>query len=159
MHVRRTSWSSDATASTASPVSSITATSRSTPTARSAGSTATWGLGDLVDLHARYDHARTLEAAAKQATHAHIEQHFDQLVEDLRPRAEAAVAAVRDKADEMLEAVGEYQAVWGRSVSFTEPVRGIDGRNVPGIDTVGDLRRMLEPLDLPVPLPNPGRFA
>ncbi len=30
---------------------------------------------------------------------------------------------------------------------------------VPKINKAADLRRLLEPLDLPVPLPNAGRFA
>jgi hypothetical protein len=114
-------------------------------------------LGDLVDLHAQFDHARTLEESAKRACYSHIETHFDDLVEALRPRAEAAVASVRDKADEMLEAIGEYRAVHGRAVWFTEPIRSLDGRNVPGINTVSNLMRTLETIDLPTPLPNPER--
>ncbi len=114
-------------------------------------------VGDLVDLHARFDHARALEARAKEKVDAYIEAHYSQLVDDLRPRAETAAVSVRTKADELLDEVGRYLAVHGEAVALTVPLRTIDGRNVPGVNIASELRRILEPLELPVPLPDPNR--
>lgn len=51
-------------------------------------------LGDLADLRARMEHARRLEERAKQATQDFTASHFDELMVELQPQAEATVSEV-----------------------------------------------------------------
>jgi hypothetical protein len=89
----------------------------------------------------------------------YLKAHFTEVVEQFTSKAEAATAAVLGKAAELCRALDAYQAVYGRSVALTAPVRGIDGRHVPGIDQAAELRRAVESINLPVPIPGDRRVA
>jgi hypothetical protein len=90
---------------------------------------------------------------------AYIEQYFLEIVGEWRPTAEAAVEEVRDKAGELTAALQHYLAVHGRSVGLTEPIRKLDGRDVPGIDPAAELLRAVTDLQLPVPVPDVEKLA
>jgi hypothetical protein len=112
-----------------------------------------------IDFTPEREHARRLEDAAKRAVMAHIEQHFLEIVGEWRPTAEAAVEEVREKAGELGAALQHYLAVHGRSVGLTEPIRRLDGRDVPGIDPAASLLRTVTALQLPVPVPDVEKLA
>jgi hypothetical protein len=54
--------------------------------------------------------------SADVAVRTHVNEHFAVLVEELRPRAEAAVAAIKERAADLRDALAEYHAV-GRELS------------------------------------------
>lgn len=116
-------------------------------------------LGDIDELGAKVAHARRLAEKAKQDAMAHIQANFSEIVEQFRPQAEAAVEGVRARADELAQAIETYLNAFRRSVGLTEPIQGLDGRHVPGVDHAAAIQRTVADLDLPVPVPGEGRLV
>lgn len=111
-------------------------------------------LGDLDDLNARYAHAQRLEEAAKQATHAHVAEHFDRIVDELRPQAEAAVAEVQAKAAALAEAADAYLGFARRVDGLRAADRQRHQVRVPAIDAGSELVRLTAGYrDASLPLP------
>jgi hypothetical protein len=111
-------------------------------------------LGDLADLGARVEHARRLEGAAKRAWEAFIAQNFRAVVASITPEAKAMSAAIRAAGDQLAAALDDWLRMHGRSVGLTVPVAGIDGRSVPDPGPIVGLKRSVENLDVPPPLPS-----
>jgi hypothetical protein len=108
---------------------------------------------DMEDLALRYQHAKGLEEQAMAAVHAFIVPVFWELVDSLRPEAEAAVENVRTKMAEAHEAVEEWIGVYRRSVGLTHPMGDVDGRDVPGVEHASALAKSVRDIELPLPLP------
>ncbi len=69
---------------------------------------------------------------------AFITEHYEELVEQRRPRAQAAAKAVRAKAQEVIPLIDDYLREYAFGVSLTEPLQTRDGRDVPGIEAAVD---------------------
>lgn len=105
------------------------------------------------DFTSEIAHLERLETAAKNVVHVHIEGHIAEIVDELRPAAEAVAAAVQDTLGPARAAVDAYLNMVRRSEGLTHAVRGLDVRAVPGLDPAAELQRVLQGWDLPVPLP------
>lgn len=112
---------------------------------------------DLGDLDSRLAHARRLADRADEAVSAFVAQHYAELVESIRPEAEGVAGEVNAKAREFVAALHRYLEQYGKAVRLTEPVIGIDGRSVPGVDAAADFLRVAETVDLPAPVPEVSR--
>jgi hypothetical protein len=109
-------------------------------------------LGDLVDLRARVEHARALEERAKQSAHDFTASHFDEILGELEPQAEALVGDI----------VGCMAALADASNAYLNMARRVDGlkgtdrqrqhQRVPAIDTGSDLVNLSHDFE-PPPLP------
>jgi hypothetical protein len=108
---------------------------------------------DLGVLTQGVNHARRVEARAKEDVDAFIAAHYAELVVAQRPAAEAAAGVANGKAREFLDSLNQYLNTYRESVRLTVPIRGLDGRVVPGVDTASDLIRLLEGFELPAPVP------
>ena len=108
---------------------------------------------DLGDLYAQVEHARRIADRARLDVETFVGENTVELHEALRPKADAVAANVNELAKgQLLDALNDYLAVHGEAVALTIPLAGIDGRAVPGIDAVANLRQVLENVDLPAPI-------
>lgn len=108
---------------------------------------------DLEDLALRYRHAKDLEELAMNEVHRFIVPVFWELVDSLRPEAEAAVENVRTKMAEAHEAVEEWMGVYRRSIGLTHPMGDVNGQDVPGVEHASALAKAVRNIELPLPLP------
>lgn len=108
---------------------------------------------DLEDLALRYRHAKDLEAQLMDEVYRFIEPRLWELVESLRPEAEAAVENVKATMAAAHDAIEAWIDVWRRSVGLTHPVEGVDSRDVPGVEHASALAKAVRDVELPVPLP------
>lgn len=108
---------------------------------------------DLEDDQLRYRHAKGVEAQRMDEVHRFIEPVFWELVDHMKPEAEAVVERVKTAMAEAHEAVEAWFAVYRRAVGLTHPVHGVDGRDVPGADHASALAKAVRDVELPAPLP------
>lgn len=108
---------------------------------------------DVAELAQKVDHARRLEARAKEECNGFIAANFAELVEAQRPRAEAAAAEVSARAADLVAALDGYLNAYAVAARLTEPVQGIGTRVVPGVDAASNYRRAVEEINLPAPIP------
>jgi hypothetical protein len=108
-------------------------------------------------LSAKLDGLARATRAAEQAAQAHRAAHLADLVEAVRPRAEAAVQAIHDRADALRDALDEYAEV-GREIGRVSS--GVQwfvlNQRVPWVPQVDKLRASIDPgrLDgIPTPMP------
>lgn len=115
-------------------------------------------LPDIDDLNARATHTRKLERFARQKVEDHIAANFPALVEAFKPQAEEVTARLTGALSDALLVAEQYLGTFNRSVGLTAPVQGVDGRCVPGLDSVSELLRLLRDFtELPAPYPRVNR--
>jgi hypothetical protein len=116
-----------------------------------------------LDRDDRADDTTLLSAAderARQARRAVNEYQRDQvlvLMEELQPDAEAAVAAIREHLDGLMQATDFYFEVERRATAILVPVQGLDGQDLPPSDRIAALRKVAKivssAMRSPLPLP------
>lgn len=98
-------------------------------------------------------HAR---ARAQAQVNTYCEQHLADLIEDLRPDAQAAVAAVHTAITALQSALAAYQAVDRRVSEITIPIRWFKPHERMPSDVFAGLRSALNAIaktEIPEPLP------
>lgn len=120
--------------------------------AQKAASDPAWG--------ARAEGLAARTRSADTLVRAHIDANLGELIEDLRPRAEAAVALVKERAADLRDALGEYNQIGGeisrRSAHvqwFRAWERTPRAAIVDELTTSLDACRLDNPDLLPVPMP------
>jgi hypothetical protein len=117
-------------------------------------------------LTAKLDGLARATRSAEGAAQAHREAHLADLVEAVRPRAESAVQAIHDGADELRAALDEYGEISREIGRVSVGVQWFSlHARVPWSPQVDALRASLDPphlADIPVPMPrgpieNPGQ--
>ena len=117
-------------------------------------------VGDVAVAKQKADHAARLAARVKQSIDVCKAEHFPELVEALRPEAEAAKAAVDARRAEGFAVLERFIGAYHRSVGLTAPIRRIDGRHVLGINEAASLRKAIEIGEVPErPRPPPCQRA
>lgn len=121
--------------------------------AQKAASDPAWG--------ARAEGRAARTRAADAAVRVHINEHVASLVEEVRPRAEAAVAAIKERAADLRDALAEYHAVGGEISRRCQHVQWLSvwerTPRAPLVDQLGsllDAARLDDEQQLCVPMPN-----
>jgi hypothetical protein len=97
--------------------------------------------------------------AADVDVQRHKEEHLTALVEAIRPKAEAAVQAIKDRAGDLRDALAEYHQVGGELARATSGIQWFAlHRQMPPSPLVDELTGILDPCrfdDRRIPLPMP----
>jgi hypothetical protein len=110
-------------------------------------------VGDLGPLAQRVEHARRVAARAKADVDTHVREHLAAILEGLRPAAQAKADAANAAGQAFAAALSDYLGHGGRTAALIGTIRGADNR-IPGYDAAAELKRLVERLDLPAPLPS-----
>lgn len=114
-------------------------------------------VGDITDLAGRARHAGAITDQAWRDVEAFMDGHRDQLLAEHALVAERARDAAEAGMRAAVAGIDNYIDVVHRTVGLLRGDRKLDGRNVPGLDRAGELKRALEYPELPVPMPDPTR--
>ena len=108
-------------------------------------------------LAARLEGLGRAARVADAAVRSHIEANVSALIEEVRPRAEAAVAAIKQRAADLRDALAEYSAVGSEIGRRSAYVQWFElHRQMPAAPVVDKLSSQLDPCRLdtiPVPMP------
>ena len=109
-------------------------------------------LGDLAERQARYDHSRRLTDRAKQSWQDYVAGHLPEIVDELRPEAEAVTETTNGLIAAAHRGAAEYLGFVRRVEGYVGAAKR-DTRSVPGLDAASELVRFLEGWQLVPPLP------
>ncbi len=102
-------------------------------------------LGDLHDLAARVTHAREVERKRQGDVQAFIEEHAEELLEELVPVGEEHIAAVAERVAALVEEAERYLGFTQRITGLTHAAQRLDSRSTSrSTDSVANLLRTLE---------------
>jgi hypothetical protein len=108
-------------------------------------------IGDLSGLAAEVDHARRIEARAKQDLDAHVAEHIDAIVSGLRSEGEVIAKRVNEALGGLVPELGNCIA-FIQHVSSLLAVAGREPRTIKGLDGAAAFKRTLERTELPAPI-------